>query len=253
VTGVLHVETDGAGPRAVLVHGFTQNRNCWGPLAPALTTDHQVVRIDAPGHGKSSSIEADLWRGAELLASGGGHATYLGYSMGARFALHVALAHPEVVRGLVLIGGTAGIDDPDARAARKRADEETATQLEHQGLEPFLEAWLAQPLFAGLPDAMQFRSERTNNTVEGLASSLRLAGTGSQDPLQSRLAAIDVPVLVMAGADDTKFSAEAERLTSSVGANATIALVPSAGHAAHLEQPDACTAIIREWLDAHDL
>jgi 2-succinyl-6-hydroxy-2,4-cyclohexadiene-1-carboxylate synthase len=253
VTDVLHVETDGVGPRVVLVHGFTQNRNCWGPLAAALTTDHEVVRVDAPGHGKSSAIEADLWRGADLLASAGGPATYLGYSMGARFALHVALAHPEVVRGLVLIGGTAGIDDPDARAARKRADEETAARLEHQGLEPFLEAWLAQPLFAGLPDAMQFRSERASNTVEGLASSLRLAGTGSQDPLQSRLAAIDVPVLATAGADDTKFSAEAERLTSSVGANATVALVPHAGHAAHLEQPDACTTIIRQWLDAHDL
>jgi 2-succinyl-6-hydroxy-2,4-cyclohexadiene-1-carboxylate synthase len=253
VTGVLHFETDGAGPRVVLVHGFTQNRNCWGPLAPALATDHEVVRVDVPGHGKSSSIEADLWRGADLLAEAGGPATYLGYSMGGRFALHVALAHPEVVRGLVLIGGTAGIDDPDARAERKRADEESAKRLEHQGLEPFLEAWLAQPLFAGLPEAMQFRTERASNTVEGLAGSLRLAGTGSQEPLHSRLAAIDAPVLVMAGANDTKFAAEAERLAAAIGERATIALVPRAGHAAHLEHPDACTAIVREWLDAHDL
>jgi 2-succinyl-6-hydroxy-2,4-cyclohexadiene-1-carboxylate synthase len=253
VADVLHVETDGAGPRVVLVHGFTQNRNCWGPLAPALASDHEVVRVDAPGHGKSSSIEADLWRGADLLAAVGGPATYLGYSMGARFALHVALAHPEVARGLVLIGGTAGIDGPDARAQRKRADQETATRLEQQGLDAFLEAWLAQPLFAGLSDAMHFRGERAGNTIEGLAGSLRRAGTGAQEPLQSRLASIHVPVLVMAGGNDTKFSAEAERLTAGIGAHATIALVPRAGHAAHLEQPDACTAIVREWLDAHDL
>ena len=247
---MLHAEVDGHGPRIVLIHGFAQNRNCWGPVAQGLTTDHEVVRIDAPGHGRSSSFHAGLRTGARLIADQGGHATYLGYSMGARFVLHLALANPELVDRLVLIGGTGGIDDDDARADRRRNDAALAARLEREGLEPFLDAWLAQPLFQGLTDEMQFRDERRENTVEGLAESLRQAGTGSQDPLWTRLHTLAMPVLVVAGALDEKFSAEASRLAEAIGANATMHLIPDAGHAAHLERPDAFITVLREWLAA---
>lgn len=247
---MLHAEVSGSGPRIVLVHGFAQNRNCWGPVATDLARDHEVVRVDAPGHGRSSTFHAGLRTGARLIADQGGRATYLGYSMGARFVLHLALANPELVQRLVLIGGTAGIDDGQARAERKHNDELLAERLEGEGLELFLDAWLAQPLFAGLSDDMQFRAERGENTIEGLAESLRQAGTGSQDPLWARLERIDMPVLVVAGADDAKFSAEANRLVGAIGANATLALVADAGHAAHLEQPDLFLATLRGWLTA---
>lgn len=250
---MLHAEVDGRGPRLVLVHGFAQNRNCWGPIAADLARDHEVVRVDAPGHGRSSQFYAGLRTGARLIADQGGTATYIGYSMGARFVLHLALANPELVARFVLIGGTAGIDDADARAERKRHDEAMATRLERDGLEPFLEAWLAQPLFAGLSEEMQFRAERLENTVEGLAESLRQAGTGSQDPLWSRLIRLDMPALVIAGADDTKFSAEASRLVESIGSNATLSSIANAGHAAHLERPDVFTAVLRPWLTEHSL
>jgi len=248
---MLHADVDGHGPRIVLIHGFAQNRNCWGPLAADLATDHEVVRVDAPGHGRSSGFHAGLRTGARLIADQGGNATYLGYSMGARFALHVAVAHPQLVERLVLIGGTGGIDDPDARAERQRNDEAMAARLEREGLDRFLDAWLALSLFAGLSDEMQFRAERRENTVDGLAESLRQAGTGSQDPLWSRLSALDMPVLVVAGADDTKFAAEGARLRDCVGANATLELIPDAGHAAHLEQPERFRAVLRHWLAEH--
>jgi len=245
---MLHAEVDGRGPRLVLVHGFAQNRNCWGPVASNLARDHEVVRVDAPGHGRSAAFHAGLRTGARLIADQGGTATYIGYSMGARFVLHLALANPELVLRLVLIGGTAGIDDDAARAERRKNDEGLATRLEHEGVEPFLDAWLAQPLFAGLSEEMQFRSERAENTVEGLAESLRQAGTGSQDPLWDRLARIEVPVLVVAGEDDAKFRAEASRLVSCIGSNATLSLIPDAGHAAHLEQPAAFLSTLRGFL-----
>src|SRR5438067_12685247 len=130
---MLHAEVEGRGPRLVLVHGFAQNRNCWGPIAADLATDHEVVRIDAPGHGRSSPFYAGLRTGARLIADQGGTATYIGYSMGARFVLHLALANPELVQRLVLIGGTAGIDEPDARAERRRNDEAVAARLEGEG------------------------------------------------------------------------------------------------------------------------
>jgi 2-succinyl-6-hydroxy-2,4-cyclohexadiene-1-carboxylate synthase len=245
---MLHAEVDGRGPRLVLVHGFAQNRNCWGPISSDLVRDHEVVRVDAPGHGRSSQFHAGLRTGARLIADQGGRATYLGYSMGARFVLHLALANPELVERLVLVGGTAGIDDDKARAERKHNDELLAARLEREGLELFLDAWMAQPLFAGLSNEMQFRAERLENTVEGLAESLRQAGTGSQDPLWERLGRIEVPTLVVAGADDTKFSAEGSRIVESIGANATLALIPDAGHAAHLEQPDVFLSTLRAWL-----
>jgi 2-succinyl-6-hydroxy-2,4-cyclohexadiene-1-carboxylate synthase len=248
---MLYAEVSGTGPRLVLVHGFAQNRNCWGPVADDLATDHEVVRVDAPGHGRSSDVRAGLWDGAALMASRGGRGTYVGYSMGARFALHVALAHPEVVDGLVLIGGTAGLDDADARAERRAADDKRASQLEREGVAAFLEMWLALPLFAGLTEAMQFRDERGENTVDGLAASLRTAGTGSQDPLWPRLGELDMPLLAIAGAEDAKFTAEARRIVESVGTNAAFASVLSAGHSAHLENPSGFLAVLRPWLEGH--
>jgi 2-succinyl-6-hydroxy-2,4-cyclohexadiene-1-carboxylate synthase len=250
---MLHAEVDGHGPRIVLVHGFAQNRNCWGPIAPELAADHEVVRVDAPGHGLSSDFYAGLRTGARLIADQGGPATYIGYSMGARFVLHLALANPELVHGLVLIGGTAGIDDDTARAERQRVDAAMADRLERDGLDAFVDAWLAQPLFAGLSEEMQFRTARKENTIDGLSESLRQAGTGSQDPLWPRLSRLEMPALVVAGADDAKFRAEAERLGSSIGANAIVTLIEHAGHAAHLEQPDAFLALLRDWLATYNL
>jgi 2-succinyl-6-hydroxy-2,4-cyclohexadiene-1-carboxylate synthase len=250
---VLHADREGDGPPIVLVHGFTQTRRCWGPVADHLARDHQVVRVDAPGHGRSAEVVAGLHAGGRLIADQGSDATYVGYSMGARFCLHLALADPGLVRGLVLIGGTAGIEDGTERAARREQDLRTAARIEADGVEAFLDAWLDQPLFAGLPPSRAFREERLENTVAGLVSSLEQAGTGVQEPSWHELGRLTMPVLVMAGARDGKFSALAERMAAAIGANATVALVPDAGHAAHLEQPDHVLAIVRPWLADHDL
>ena len=249
----LHADRQGAGAPIALVHGFTQTRRCWGPEADDLATDHEVIRVDAPGHGRSHDVVVGLPAGARLISDECGPATYLGYSMGARFCLHVALRHPKVVRGLVLLGGTAGIDDAGERADRRAQDARTAQRITDEGLVGFLEAWLAQPMFAALPPERAFRQERLENTVEGLMTSLQHAGTGSQEPSWHELSGLAMPVLVLAGADDAKFATLAERLATTIGANATLALIPHAGHAAHLEQPDAFLSILRPWLALHRL
>jgi 2-succinyl-6-hydroxy-2,4-cyclohexadiene-1-carboxylate synthase len=196
-------------------------------------------------------VIADLEAGALALGETGGPATYVGYSMGGRLALHLALARPDLVRRLVLIGATGGIDDDEDRLARRAADEALADHLEQIGVEAFVDEWLAQPLFAGLTPAAAAREQRLENTAEGLAGSLRTAGTGTQTPLWDRLSRIDVPVLVLAGVDDAKFSAVAGRLGRSIGPNATVALVPRSGHTAQLENPADTASIIRRWLRAH--
>lgn len=247
----LHSEHDGGrGPGLVLVHGFTQTARCWGPVGITLAHDHRVVRVDAPGHGGSSGVRADLSETARLLAAAAnaGPAVYLGYSMGARMVLHVALDHPEVVRGLVLVGGTAGIDDDAERAARRERDEVMADRIRSRGVEAFLAGWLDQPMFANLPRWARFEDERRRNTAEGLASSLERAGTGAQVPRWDDLSRLDTPVLVVAGADDSRYAQLATRLATGIGPNAEVALIPDAGHAAHLERPVGFLEALLPWL-----
>lgn len=244
---------DGAGPRLVLVHGFSQTSAHWREVAGVLAVDHEVVRVDAPGHGASAHLRADMVEGADLLAATGGRGTYLGYSMGGRLCLHLALARPDLVSGLVVVGATAGIDDPAERRRRIDADEGLARRLEEEGLVAFLARWLAQPLFAGLDEEAADVAARRQNTVAGLADSLRRSGTGAQEPLWTRLGELAMPVLVVAGGQDERFVALARRLAGTVGDNAEMALVAGAGHSAHLEAPPAFLELLRPWLRRHRL
>jgi 2-succinyl-6-hydroxy-2,4-cyclohexadiene-1-carboxylate synthase len=256
--GTLHVERlsdaaagDATTDRIVLVHGFTQTARCWGPFGTALAATHEGWAVDAPGHGGSSEVRTDLVEGASLLGAAGGRATYVGYSMGGRLALHLALARPDLVERLVLIGATAGIEDDAERATRRTADDALADHLEQDGVDAFLDEWLAQPLFAGLSPDAACVGERRRNTAAGLASSLRLAGTGTQRPLWSELPRLTMPVLLMIGADDAKFTSIAERMAERIGPAATMAVIPNAGHTAHLERPAETAEALRAWLAAH--
>jgi 2-succinyl-6-hydroxy-2,4-cyclohexadiene-1-carboxylate synthase len=245
----LHRVVDGgAGERVVLVHGFTQTLAAMEPLAARLRDRHQVVRVDLPGHGGSPVPRDGFAEAAALLGSTGGPAAYVGYSLGGRLCLRVALDRPELVRALALIGASPGLDDPAERAARRASDDQLAAELERVGLERFLDRWLAQPLFATLPPERAGLADRLTNTTRGLAASLRLHGTGAQEPLWDRLASLRPPTLLIAGARDVKFSALAERMAFRIGQAARVALVGGAGHAAHLERPDEVAALLRQFL-----
>lgn len=230
----------------VMLHGFTQTSQSWDPVIAALSRRRPLVLPDAPGHGGASDVRADLWETAGLLVrTVGRRAFWAGYSMGGRMALHVALAYPKQVERLVLISTTAGIEDPDERSARRAGDERAAARIERYGLEAFVDQWLAQPLFATLsPDAAR-REERLANTPEGLASSLRLAGVGTQEPLWARLPELaPIPVLLLAGELDHRYCEHAHRMAAEIGDSATVAVIPGAGHACHLEHPREVAAAI---------
>jgi 2-succinyl-6-hydroxy-2,4-cyclohexadiene-1-carboxylate synthase len=250
---MLHLEVSGTGEDLVLVHGFTQSARTWGRFGQVLAGRRRLLALDAPGHGSSFAVEADLAAGAELMAdavagAGAGPAPWLGYSMGGRFALHVALARPEAVSALVVISATAGIDDPAERDARRAGDEALARRLEAEGLEEFLRSWLAQPLFATLSPEAAGLDERLGGSAAGLASSLRRAGTGTMTPLWDRLGELAGPVLVVAGELDAKYRALAGRLVGAIGPRAELAVVPGAGHACHLEAPEVVAELVDSWL-----
>lgn len=227
--------------RVVLVHGFTQTGTSWAGIAEALRRDgHEVLTPDL-------ASGPDLWAVAAGLGDTGGEATYVGYSMGGRVALHLALARPGVVRALVLLGATGGIDDLAERAERLQADEALARSIEADGADAFLERWLAQPMFARVPPEPAHARCRD---AGALAASLRSLGTGTQEPLWDRLGAVGCPVLVLAGERDHKFRGLGERLAATLP-DADLATVPGAGHAAHLERPHAFLEVLRPWLASH--
>jgi 2-succinyl-6-hydroxy-2,4-cyclohexadiene-1-carboxylate synthase len=246
----------GAASRLVLVHGFTQTGASMARLAARLC-DHarergssglELVRPDLPGHGGSAAVLVPMGEAARLLGEAGGAAAYLGYSLGGRVCLRLAVERPELVRALVLLGASPGLAQERERAERRAADERLAQELERDGVAPFLDRWLAQPLFATLPASAAGYEERLANSAEGLAAALRLLGVGSQPPLWDHLAALSMPVLLLAGALDEKFSALATRMAAAIGPNARVALIPGAGHAAHLQRPDEVAALVAEFL-----
>jgi len=252
----LHVRCEGSGPAVVLLHGFTGSVESMEELARRLRARHRVVRVDLVGHGSSDAPEqldpyrmercaAQLARVAQALRLGAAH--WLGYSMGGRVALAVAAWHPERVRSLCLVGASAGLADPGERAQRARDDEALADSIERDGLESFVERWMALPLLAsqarlGADARAQAREQRLRNRPHGLANSLRAMGSGAQPPLHAALGSLRAPVALVVGEEDAKFRTLAGEIARELP-DARVLVVPEAGHAAHLEQPDAFAAL----------
>lgn len=246
----------GAGDPVVVLHGFTQTGRLWGTFGERLQAGRRVVAPDLPGHAGSDEVRADLPATAELVAEavrnaiGESPCVVLGYSLGARVALHVLLMTDLPVTRAVLIGATGGMDDDGERARRRDADHVMAAELESSDdVGTFLDRWLAGPLFARLPDTVTNRDERARNSAAGLASSLRLCGTGTQEPLWERLAALTLPLLALAGTNDDRFAAHALRIAVSAP-HAVASLVPGGGHAVHLAQPEHTWRLVDHWLRA---
>ena len=257
----LHVERRGRGPALMLLHGFTGTGCSLAGLSAAFEREFDTLAPDLPGHGGSTGGARDGRYEfddtlqdlvATLDATGHRRAHWLGYSLGARLALGCAVRYPDRVESLVLIGGRAGIADPAERAARRRADEELAARIEAIGVEAFVDEWLAQPLFATqqrLAPAVRAeqRGARLVHEAQELAASLRGLGPGAQPPLFAELSRVDAPVLLVAGALDTRFVAAAHEMAGSLP-RAEVCEIAAAGHAAHLEQPAAVIAAVSDFL-----
>ncbi|MCW3066184.1 MAG: alpha/beta hydrolase fold protein, partial [Solirubrobacterales bacterium] len=130
----------------VLLHGFTHTGASWAPTATALAERYTSFAPDLRGHGAAAGrrpVELDAVI-ADVVDAAPDRFALGGYSMGGRIALHLALAHPGRVTRLALIGATAGLEDPVARAERRRADEAWAQLLEREGIDTFADAWAVQ-------------------------------------------------------------------------------------------------------------
>ena len=232
-----------ARPRVVLVPGFTQTGSSWRGAAEVVRTSCDVRSLDVP---PPASFAAT----ARAIGTTGGAAIYVGYSMGGRLCLRLALDRPELVRGLVLVSTSPGIADPKERAARVEADELLADSVERDGVSAFLDSWLAQQMFASVPPEAPGLADRRRLTPGFLAACLRRLGAGAMEPMWSEVSQLAMPVLLVTGTRDEKYTAIARRMLERM--HPQVGLVQlEGGHALPLEQPEVLGGLITAFASQH--
>jgi 2-succinyl-6-hydroxy-2,4-cyclohexadiene-1-carboxylate synthase len=236
----------------LLLHGFTGSPRSWDFL-PDQPTQRRFVPalVGHLGSGAGSAVvdfETEVDRLARLSAESDA-LHVVGYSLGARLALGLALRHPARVSRLTLISGHPGLGSEAERVERRAADARWCELLLSRGSIAFVDAWQAQPLWATqarLDEATlsRKRSERLSHEPAGLARSLRVTGLAEMPNYREDLAKIRVPLTLCAGALDAKFRSLAEQMAKTV-AHAELAIVDGAGHDLLLERPEFITEVIR--------
>lgn len=257
----LDVEVRHAGPALLLLHGFTGSGAIWAPHSE-VWRECTTIAVNLLGHGRSDCpVDPDRYRMEHCVADlltlldrlGIRRTAVLGYSMGGRVALHLALHAPERLWALVLESASPGIADASERETRRKSDAALAEIIERDGIAAFVNRWQALPLFATqaqLPVTVReaLRRQRLDNNPQGLANSLRGLGTGMQEPVLQRLGQVQIPALLLAGALDAKYCALAGQMAAVLPDN-RLRIVPKSGHVVHLEQPAVFADTARRFLD----
>jgi 2-succinyl-6-hydroxy-2,4-cyclohexadiene-1-carboxylate synthase len=256
-----YVEICGQGDPLLLLHGFTGSSEMWKPFISDWKNHFQMVMVDLIGHGKTACpvdverynierVALDLITLLDQLRIKKAHV--LGYSMGGRLALTLAVKHPTYVQTLILESSSPGLKTEEERAMRRMQDEQLASFIEQHGIEAFVEKWENIPLFAShkkLPKAVRgkLRNERLKNKVIGLANSLRGMGTGAQPSWWNHLTNLTMPTLLICGEEDEKFCRIAEEMVQLLP-NGVIAYAKDAGHTIHLEQREFFVKIVNDFI-----
>jgi len=255
----LWVRDEGEGLPVVLLHGFTGSGDSMSELISPTT--NRVIIPDLIGHGLSPAPDQlDVYR-MEAMVGQLHHliqeklnvpGVLCGYSMGARLALSYSLKHAREISGLVLIGGTPGIEDQEEAAARATNDARLASRIENEGMSEFVQYWERLPLFASqvhLSDGVKrsIRRMRLAQRSHGIANSLRMASTGIMTSMWKELEKLEIPTLLITGAYDEKFTELAEQMERAIP-SACHVTIPNAGHAAHTENPIVVKRRIEEFL-----
>lgn len=236
------------------MHGYTLTGAQFGPAATALA--RTIHAPDLPGHGfsvaESTDFPATVAAVASLLRDTGVDTPLLGYSLGARIALSVAVAQPELVNTLVVVSGTPGIDDDEQRRQRLESDAALARSIRDRPVEEFLDDWTSSGITdtTHLDDSVREldRLGREENTAFGLASALEGLGQGVQPPLWDQLARLEMDVLLICGERDPIYTDIARRMSKSMP-NCKVAQIPASGHNPLLDAPEETYAVISAFLE----
>jgi 2-succinyl-6-hydroxy-2,4-cyclohexadiene-1-carboxylate synthase len=231
-------------PLVVFIPGFMQRGEAWAPVAQRVAERYPTLCLDFATH----TLEERL---AELRDAAPPGAAAVGYSMGGRLALEMAVREPERFSALVVVGATAGIEDVDERRARLAADLELASSIEGRSIEATVAEWERQPVFADqAPELVEAqRAGRLSHRPGDLAALLRTAGQGAFEPVWDRIPSLPMPLLAIAGETDARYAAAADRLAA-LAPRGRATVVPGTGHAAHLERPDLVADLVLAALAA---
>lgn len=234
------------------LHGFTETDDVWTEVLEPLKRPVRCPLL--PGHGwkpcpTGTTIKSVASEIAAKLPAGG---DLVGYSLGGRVALQVALDHPTALKRLVVISSTAGLRDASERDKRVRHDRAFAEMLEEDGIGPFIAWWESNPALKParvLPRALieQLRCRRLNQDPLGLAGVLRHLSTGVTTDLWPRLGELNMPVLLIAGESDARYVEVMTEMAAKIP-GARLELVPGCGHAVHREAPNELVDLLRTFL-----
>ena len=256
-----NLAVSGRGEPILLLHGFSGDKSTWDALQSDLRSNHRVIALDILGHGASdkpaSASDYGMDRVARdiselLIQLALEEAHLLGYSMGGRLALYLALHYPERFKSLIIESASAGIASESERRARRQSDKALADRIEAEGVGWFVDYWERLPLWATqarlAADVLAAqRQQRLQNCARGLANSLRGMGAGAQPNLWPLLPSLELPALLMVGGRDGKFHRINQDLQRRLP-RAELSIMSDAGHNTHLEQPAAFARAVRSFL-----
>ncbi len=238
--GHQYYEEHGSGEPLVLLHGYTLDHRIWAHLLPRLTPRHRVILPDLQGHGQSgvspegAALADDL--AALLRHLGLERAAVCGLSMGGGVAISFALHYPQMCAALIPVAPAIF----GYRYTKWRTARPYILQARKEGLAAALEAWLADPLFATLPEGPV--AERLRSIVRAFPSTLWLQKTPSPvppgPPEVDRLHEITAPTLALVGERDLPDFRRMAELVAERVEGARLEVVPGAGHLLPLEQPE---------------
>jgi pimeloyl-ACP methyl ester carboxylesterase len=241
----IYYEVHGSGPPLLLTHGYSSTSAMWQGQIAALSKQHKLILWDMRGHGQSdypddaAAYSEALTVGdmtALLDEAGANSAIVGGLSLGGYMSLAFYRAHPERVRALLIIDTGPGFKKDEARDAWNKRAHETGDRFEREGLE-------------GLKLASRERSSVVHRDASGLARAARGMLTQRDAGVIETLPHIKVPALVVVGADDTPFLAASDYMAAKIP-GAQKAVIPAAGHAANIDQPQAFIDAVLPFLDS---
>ncbi|WFU16780.1 alpha/beta fold hydrolase [Bradyrhizobium sp. CB3481] len=243
----IYYEVHGAGPPLLLTHGYSSTSGMWQGQIEALSKHYKLVLWDMRGHGQSGYPEdtaaysealtvADM--AALLDAVGAETAIVGGLSLGGYMSLAFYRVHPERVRALLIIDTGPGFKKEDAREVWNKRAHDTADRFEREGLDV-------------LKSGSRERSTVTHRNASGLARAARGMLTQRDARVIESLPDIKVPSLIVVGADDTPFLAASDYMATKIpGAQKVV--IPSAGHAVNIDQPQAFIDAVLPFLAGLD-
>ena len=241
------------------MHGFLGSSSDWKNIINGFFLDYYCIAIDLPGHGLSEidkstnsyNIENTAKYIVELLQSHNiKKCNLLGYSMGGRIAIYLAIHHSEYFNRLIIESAQPGIKDTIERGQRKNHDKKLAQKLISQPFSAFLEFWYNQPIFKTLKNQKNFANlmeSRLKNNPRNLAKSLSEIGAGAQPSLWEDLKKIKHSCLLIAGELDTKYQKIFSKMHKEIFSSKFV-IIKNAGHNVHLENPNEFIKVVRKFL-----